>query len=129
MHGLLKSGLTINESFDIACTESANVPYQDSYIVVKENLVKGVRLSDSIIKYPKLYPSNFTSIIAVGEKTGTIEGSFESLADFYNKEINTKTKSLPTILEPILLVAIGLIVGVIALSIILPIYTLSGSLR
>ncbi len=129
MHVLLKSGLTINESFEIASTESSNVPYQDSFFVVRDRLIKGVSLSDSIADFPKLYPGNFISIITVGEKTGTIEGSFESLADFYNKQINTKTKDLPTILEPILLVSIGIIVGLIALSIILPIYTLSGSLR
>jgi type IV pilus assembly protein PilC len=129
MHVLLKSGLTINEAFDIASTESTNVPYQDSFYYVKERLIKGVSLSDSISDFPKLYPGNFISIITVGEKTGTIEGSFESLAMFYNKEINTKTRNLPTVLEPILLVSIGIIVGVIALSIILPIYTLSGSLR
>ncbi len=129
MHVLLKSGLTINEAFEIASTESANVPFQDSFYYVKERLIKGVSLSDSISDFPKLYPGNFISIITVGEKTGTIEGSFESLAIYYNKEINTKTRNLPTVLEPILLIAIGIIVGVIALSIILPIYTLSGSLR
>ncbi|HRY30912.1 MAG TPA: type II secretion system F family protein [Candidatus Paceibacterota bacterium] len=129
MHVLLKSGLTINESFEIASTESSSVPYQDSFIIIKERLIKGVSLSDSIADFPKLYPPNFISIIAVGEKTGTIEGSFESLSAFYNREINTKTKNLPTILEPILLVGIGLVVGIVALSIILPIYTLSGSLR
>jgi type IV pilus assembly protein PilC len=129
MHVLLKSGLTINESFDIASVESTNVPYQDSFFFLKERLIKGVSLSDSISDFPKLYPGNFVSIITVGEKTGTIEGSFENLATYYNKEINTKTKNLPTVLEPILLISIGIIVGVIALSIILPIYTLSGSLR
>ncbi|HMP67628.1 MAG TPA: type II secretion system F family protein [Candidatus Paceibacterota bacterium] len=129
MHVLLKSGLTINESFEIASIESKNVPYQDSFLIIKEKLIQGVNMSESISDFSNLYPSNFRSIILVGEKTGTIENSFGNLAIFYGKEINTRTKNLPTVLEPILLVSIGLIVGLIALSIILPIYSLSGSLR
>lgn len=129
MHVLLRSGLTINESFEIASMESTNVPYQDSFNTIKEKLIQGVSLSESLNEFGKLYPSNFRSIILVGEKTGTIEGSFSTLSEFYSKEINTKTKNLPTVLEPILLLCIGLVVGAIALSIILPIYSLSGSLR
>ncbi|HMP85327.1 MAG TPA: type II secretion system F family protein, partial [Candidatus Paceibacterota bacterium] len=129
MHILLKSGLTINESFDIASMESKNIPYQDSFLIIKEKLIQGVSLSESISTFENLYPHNFRSIIMVGEKTGTIEGSFENLAVFYGRDINTRTKNLPTVIEPILLVSIGLIVGLIALSIILPIYSLSGSLR
>lgn len=129
MHVLLHSGLTINQAFDIARIESTNVPYQESFNKLKEQLLKGVGLSYSLKEFPSLYPANFVSIVSVGEKTGSLEESFYNLSKYYNREIVVKTKSLPTILEPILLITIGLVVGLIALSIILPIYQLSGSLR
>lgn len=129
MYVLIKSGLTINQAFEIAGIESKNVPYQDSFLVIKGRLLQGVSLSESLKKYPQLYEANFVSTITVGERTGTLENSFANLSDFYNKRISVKTKNLPTVIEPILLISIGLIVGIIALSIILPIYTLSTSLR
>lgn len=129
MNVLIKSGLTINQSFEIASIESTNVPYQDSFYAIKDNLLRGVGLSDSVKNFPTLYPANFISTITVGERTGTLEKSFANMAIFYNKKINAKTKNLPTVIEPVLLIGIGVIVGLIALSIILPIYTLSSSLR
>lgn len=129
MFVLIKSGLTINQAFEIAGVESKNVPYQDSFLIIKDRLLQGVSLSESVKVYPTLYPANFVSTITVGERTGTLEGSFQNLSEFYNKLIGVKTKNLPTIIEPILLISIGIIVGIIALSIILPIYTLSTSLR
>ncbi len=129
MFVLLKSGLTITESFEVAGAESQNVPYQDSFDIIKSRLIQGVQLSDSVKDFKHLYPNNYSNIILVGEKTGTLEESFSNLADYYDRDIKVRTKDLPTILEPILLLVIGILVGVIALSIILPIYTLSSSLQ
>ena len=129
MSVLLKSGLTINESFDVAASESKNLPYEDSFSIIKKRLIQGVPLSESIKNFKNLYPNNFPNVILVGEKTGTLEASFSNLADYYNRDIKMRTRDLPTILEPILLVVIGVVVGIIALSIILPIYTLSSGLQ
>jgi len=129
MSVLLKSGLTINQAFEVAGSETRNVPYNDSFIKIKDRLIQGVSLSESIKNFEKLYANNYSSIILVGEKTGTLEESFRNLADYYNKDIQSRTKDLPTIIEPILLLFIGIIVGVIALSIILPIYQLSSGLQ
>lgn len=128
MSVLLKSGLTINESFEVAGSESRNIPYQISFREIKERLVQGVSLSESIKKFQNLYPNNYSNIILVGERTGTLEESFNGLAEYYNRDIQVRTRDLPTILEPILLLLIGVVVTIIALSIILPIYTLSSSL-
>ena len=126
---LLKSGMTITQAFEIAGIESKNVPYQDAFMKIKNRMVQGVTLSDALKDFPKLFPDNYVGIITVGEKTGTMGKSFENLADFYNRDIEIRTKDLPTVIEPILLVFIGVVVGFIALSIILPIYSLSTSLR
>ena len=68
-------------------------------------------------------------MIDVGERTGKLEESLLYLADFYEDEIDGVTKNLSTILEPVLLIFIGIVVGFIALAIISPIYELTGSIR
>jgi len=68
-------------------------------------------------------------MIAVGEKTGKIDETLLYLGDFYDDEVDDLSKNLSTLLEPILLIVIGLVVGFVALSIISPIYQLTGSIR
>jgi type IV pilus assembly protein PilC len=78
--------------------------------------------------FPQLFPKNFVSIVAGGEKSGSLQESFDYLSKFYSKEIKNKTKQLPTVIEPILLIFIALVVGFIALSIITPIYKMTSSI-
>lgn len=125
---LLKSGLTLNETLGIVSEATTNVVYQGSLGMMKERVDRGTPLSQAMNGYPGLYPVNFTSIVATGEKSGTLDISFKYLAEFYSKIVKNKTKKLPTILEPILLVFIALMVGFVALSIITPIYELTRGL-
>ncbi len=67
-------------------------------------------------------------MVAVGEKSGKLEDILLYLADFYEEEIDNTTKNISPILEPILLIVIGLVVGFVALAIISPIYQLTGSI-
>jgi type II secretory pathway component PulF len=68
-------------------------------------------------------------MITVGEHTGKLDETLLYLADFYEEEIDTLSKNLSTILEPLLLLTVGIIVGFVAIAIISPIYELTGSLR
>ena len=75
------------------------------------------------------FPPLVSRMIAIGEKTGKLDESLLYLSSFYDDEVDDMSKNFSTILEPILLVTIGLVVGFIALSIISPIYQLTGSIR
>lgn len=125
---LFGSGLSINESLDITSEAVTNIQYQEAIKKIKTRITKGTTLSQAMKDYPALFPKNLINIIAVGEKSGSLNDSFSHLAEFYSKEVKTKTKRLPIIIEPALLIFIGLVVGFIALSIILPIYKITGSL-
>lgn len=124
---LLKSGISINEALLIVSEGATNIYYQESILKMKERVVQGVALSEAMRQYSKIYPENLINIAAVGEKSGNLEKSFFYLSDFYSKEVNNKVKKLPTVIEPLLLILIGLIVGFVALSIIAPIYELTRS--
>lgn len=123
---LLKSGLSLRETISITSESVTNVNYEESLIEINERVKGGTQLSIAMADYPKLYPKSVVNIVATGEKSGTIDTSLGYLADYYIKEVQSKTKQLPTILEPALLIFIGVVVGFVAFSIIMPIYSLTS---
>lgn len=86
---------------------------------------KGEALSTVFTKYPKLYPVFVSEMIAVGEETGTVADMLGQVAEYYENDVEARTKDLSTIIEPILMLFIGVFVGVFALSMIAPIYSLT----
>ncbi len=129
MATLLKSGLTVDESLEIAFVGTGNSYYKKALMDIRARLLNGVSVTETVKLYPILYPSNFVNLLSVGENSGSLQESFANLADYYSKEINIKTKRLPVVIEPVLLVLIGVAVATLALAIILPIYKLTGSIN
>lgn len=124
---MFKSGVSIAESLNVTSEAVLNLRYRESIEKMRERVLSGTPLAAAMEEYRGLYPKNFISIVSVGEKSGTIENSFEHLTEFYSKEVSNKTKKLPTIIEPLLLIFIGIIVGFVAMSIIMPIYEITRS--
>lgn len=123
---LLKSGVTVRETLSITSDAVSNIHYRESLVAMNERIIGGTPLSQSMADYPALYPKNIISIVSTGEKSGTIDTALGYLADHYIKSVQAKTKKLPVILEPALLIFIGLVVGFLALAIIMPIYGLTS---
>jgi len=127
---LLKSGLPIHEALNITSNNLISETYKSKLNKVKSNIQKGESISLSLETFaPTIFPKVVDKIIAVGEKTGKLEESLLYLADFYEKEVDAQIKNLSVILEPALLIFIGLVVAFIVLAIITPIYKFTGSLR
>jgi len=127
---LIKSGLPIFESLKICASSQTNLEYKRIISNLSDNLEKGSNISD-FLKKPAcklLFPRLITDMIAVGEKTGSVDKSLFYVSEFYEEDIEETAKNLTTILEPVVLVIIGLMVAFIALAIIGPIYQLTGSL-
>lgn len=127
---LVKSGIPIQKSIDITANTLSNLKFKNDLLNISSSLAKGINISEEMEKerYSE-FPPLVSKMIGVGEKTGNIDESLLYLGDFYEEEIDNFSKNLTTVLEPILLVTIGLIVGFVALSIITPIYELTGSIR
>lgn len=127
---LLKSGVPIDEAIQITASAMSNVQFKLAATGMKQSLTKGTELSRAMNNYQTNYfPPIVVKMIAVGEKTGKLEETLIYLSEFYEEEIETISKNMTTILEPILLLVIGAIVGFVALAIITPIYELTGSIR
>lgn len=124
-----KSGLHLNELLYGGADAVTNATYRGALDAVAGHVETGLPLSEALARYPSLFPRHFTTIIAVGEKSGSLEGSFLNLATAYQKEVDARVKRLPTVLEPLLLISLGALVGFVAISIILPIYQITQGFR
>ena len=89
-----------------------------------QELEKGIPLSESLRNYPKLYSPLVTEMIMVGERTGEIDALLTELATFYNDDVDKTMKNFATIIEPVLIVTLGLVVGGVAVAVIMPMYSL-----
>lgn len=127
---LLHSGIPVTEALSTTSHTLSNITYQTAATQLAAQVSTGATIADSIEKhFHHLFPSIISKMIRVGEKTGNLDDSLLYLSEFYEEEIDTNTRNLTALLEPALLLTIGLAVGFLALAIISPIYELTGSIR
>ena len=125
---LLKSGIKIVEAVGITADTTANLVYKREIKGAAELVKTGEYFSGYLMKHPNLFPSIMVNMISVGENTGNLSENLEYLAEYYEGEVDDFVRNLSSIIEPVLLLLMGLIVGFIAISIISPIYSITQSL-
>ncbi|MBI2450984.1 MAG: type II secretion system F family protein [Parcubacteria group bacterium] len=127
---LLKSAVPFLDSLRITADTIGNDLYKSAYLKSAESgVARGITLAAMLKREPKLFPHLVTNMIGVGERSGNLEEILVSLSEFYEEEVDNSLKNLVSLIEPVLLLVIGLIIGGIAVSIIVPIYQLVGSFR
>jgi type II secretory pathway component PulF len=125
---LLKSGVTIDSALIITADTTRNYYYRRALNSVSHDVGRGAKLSESLNQFAELFPLLVTRMVRVGEESGRYEETLFYLANFYEVEVDASAKALSASLEPILLLAMGLGVGFLAISIITPIYDITGRL-
>lgn len=123
---LMASGLSAIGSLESAAESIGNQKYEVAIKSIVDEVKNGTSISDALTKFPDLFPRLLVSLVIVGERTGSLSEILVTFSDFYEEDVDNKLKGLTAILEPILLLIMGLLVGSIAFSIILPIYQLVG---
>jgi type IV pilus assembly protein PilC len=128
---LLQSGVPVSRSLEASINTLTNSKYQYELNKIYQKFLKGISIAESLeaANITNIIPPLVTKMVQVGEKTGKLDETLIYLADFYEDEIDNITKNLTTVLEPILLVVIGITVAFVALAIITPIYDITGSIR
>lgn len=121
---LLKSGLTIIEGLEISAQAVTNEGFRLALLRIKDRIIKGMQMGESFAKESDVFPQVALNLIAVGEQAGQLENILATLADFYEKEIDASLKTLVAFIEPALILTMGVIVGLMAVSLIVPIYQL-----
>ncbi len=128
LSSLLNSGVDVIQAIEITEEVIQNVFYKKILQEARTRVEKGTALSEVFVERTDLYPILVGEMILVGEETGQISGMLGELAQFYENEVERKTKDLSTIIEPLLMVVIGAGVGFFALAMIAPIYSISDGL-
>lgn len=125
---LLSSGVDVLSALDIAGGVVQNVYFRDVIAAAKASVERGEPLSATFARNEHLYPAFVGEMAAVGEETGQTTEMFKRLSQFYEDEVDRKTRDMSTIIEPFLMIVIGAAVGFFAISMISPIYQLSQNI-
>jgi len=126
---LLRSHFSIIKAAQVTAETSANIAYQEELGHLANEIAHGRKISDYLARRTDLFPDMVSEMIAIGEKTGNLSDTLLYLAGYYENEVEEITKNLSSSLEPILMVAMGAVIGFVAISVITPIYAITQNLH
>lgn len=126
---LISSGVNIVETLEITSQVVQNHNYKEVLDRAKSDIQKGSSMSTSFKAAAHLYPPLVGEMMAVGEETGKMGDMLNRLADFYEEEVSNATKDLSVIIEPVLMIFIGIAVGFFAIAMIKPMYSMTEGIR
>ncbi len=124
---VIRSGIPILEGLAVVATALGNRVVGAAFEAAREQMRAGQPMADAMRKQP-LIPSMVVQMVRVGEETGAMEEVLGKVADFYEREVDNTVKRFASVVEPILIVCVGGVVFLVALSVLLPIWTLISSL-
>ncbi|HVM76591.1 MAG TPA: type II secretion system F family protein [Candidatus Paceibacterota bacterium] len=125
MSSLMKAGLPIVQTITVASETVGVRDYRDALVrIANDGLTKGLTIGEAFKQEP-VFPKMVSNLIAISEKAGHIEEVLDTLSDFYSANIDASVKAAVSLLEPVMLLTLGIVVATIALSIIVPIYQLT----
>jgi type IV pilus assembly protein PilC len=125
---LITSGVPILQAIEITGQAAGNVVIEDAMADVQQSVKEGQSITAPLEKV-SVFPAMVTQMIAVGEETGSLDAMLGKIADFYEDEVNAAVKSLTSILEPILMLFVGALVGTVVISMYLPIFNMMNIVK
>ena len=126
---LVHGGIPIAQALEIIKTMVGNVSYEDIVGNIANDVREGELLSKSIGKYPELFPDIVAQMAAVGETTGKTEAMFSRISSIYTREADDIMNNLVDIIQPVLMIGMGLMVGLLFAAILVPIYSLTAGIQ
>lgn len=120
---LIKSGVPIMQALETVAQTAGNVVIAEAVLATRESIREGGHLSDPL-KKSGIFPNMVTSMISVGEETGALDVMLSKIADFYDQEVDTAVKGLTSLIEPIVIVVMGLVIGTIVIAMFMPMFGL-----
>jgi len=121
---MLAGGVTLLDALQLCSRVAANTFYQQLWSDVSQAVVEGRRISDALTDTP-LLPPTIVQMIASGEEAGKLDLVLERISLYYERDVEQALKTATSIIEPLMIAVMGVVVGGIAMSLLLPIFTLS----
>ncbi len=125
LSSLLKTDIPFSQALAITGKVLGNVHYQNAVARFAEAVKQGTTLESLLRSEPRLFPPLIRQMVSVGEKTGTLDTILATVANFYEEEVTNTMEHLPALIEPLLIVVLGVGVGGLAVAIIMPMYSLA----
>lgn len=122
---LVASGVPLIQMLDVVAKSISNVHIERSIKNATEKVKSGKSLADSIEGDPNFLPL-VPNMLRIGEQSGSLDGMLEKTADYYEKEVDNQIKTISTIIEPLLMVILGVVAFTVVAAVLLPIYGLAG---
>ncbi|MFH1509811.1 MAG: type II secretion system F family protein [Candidatus Nealsonbacteria bacterium] len=124
LSSLISAGVPIVRSLEIVSNTLGNFYYKKALSKAGEKVKKGGKLSDALSSYKDIYPIIVIQMIKVGEETGETSSILAKLADFFEEEVGNATKNMASIIEPVLMLIVGAVIGFFAISMVQPMYSM-----
>lgn len=125
---LIASGVDIIKAIDITAHTSGNAVVEKSLLDVKERVQEGIPIAQPLLESP-VFPIMLSQMVKIGEETGELELMLSKVADFYEDEVDASIASLTSIIEPVMMLGVGLMVGVIVISMYLPMFKMLQTIQ
>ena len=129
LSSLLESGVPIVKSLEVASGSLRNFYFKQSLKEAALSVEKGIKLSQALSPYKKLYPVTVLHMMEVGEETGETPQVLQKLAEFYEEEVTVATQKLSSLIEPALIVFIGGVVGFFAMAMMQPMFSMTNAIK
>ena len=126
---LLKGGVPVVQTLEIIGQTSDSVVYREIMNQMAEDVRQGQTLSAAASNYKSHFPPMGTQMLAVGEAAGQLESTFSRLSSFYGREADAAISNVVELIQPVLIIGMGILVGLLFASVILPIYQLVGTIH
>lgn len=125
---LLGSGVSILDALEIVAKTAGNVVIEEGLLYARARISEGKNMAEPLTEI-NVFPGMVVQMVAVGEQTGALDTMLNKIADFYEEEVDVAVASLTSLLEPVLMVMVGAMVGVVLVSMYLPIFDLAGKIK
>ncbi len=125
---LLTAGLSINNALNITKDTVDNFVYKQIISETEQGVSEGQKMSAVLAKYPAYIPAFVVEMMQVGEETGTLDKNLMEIVNFYQKEVERAVKTFTALLEPILIIFLGVVVALMAVFVLQPLYGILGSI-
>lgn len=125
---LLQSGVPILDALEICAKTSGNVVIESGIMSVRQAISEGRNMAEPLTQ-TQIFPDMVVQMIAVGEQTGALDQMLNKIADFYEEETDVAVAAMTSALEPIMMVGVGGMVGIVLISMYLPIFSLAGNIK
>lgn len=120
---MFAAGVPLTESLDSVAGSSGNLLYERATKVIKQDLIKGTSLTNAM-RTSQLFPNMVTQMVSSGEESGSLDTMLDKVSEFYEEEVDNQVANLATILEPLIIVILGIVICLILVAMYLPIFKL-----